>query len=277
MDATADRFAEAESRELVNQILIASESRGVRSSRYDVASQGLPVRASVAEGYERWASSYDCDPNPLLNLEERKLTALLPELTGKRVLDLACGTGRWLEKVSAKGAGLSVGVDLSSAMLTVAQGKAAITGRLAKADCEKLPFRASVFDLVLCSFAIGHIHDLGATVRELARVTKAGADVFVSDLHREAYARGWRTGFRDSRGATQIETSSRTAEEIVRAFYTAGFECLTHIPLCLGEPEKPIFALAGKSDLYRAACQVPAVLLCHFRRASAGAGARAGQ
>jgi ubiquinone/menaquinone biosynthesis C-methylase UbiE len=271
MDATADRLAETESRELVNQISITSERREVGSSHHNVVSQALPFRVSVEEGYKRWAPSYDLDPNPLVNLEERKLTALLPELTGKRVLDLACGTGRWLEKVSANGAGLSVGVDLSTAMLTIAKTKAAITGRLTRADGEKLPFRASVFDLVMCSFAVGHIEDLGATARELARVTRAGADVFISDLHHEAYTRGWRTGFRDSRGSTQIETSSRTAEEIIRAFYTGGFECLTHVPLCLGEPEKPIFGLAGKGDLFRAACQVPAVLLCHFRRRSAGA------
>jgi hypothetical protein len=106
-------------------------------------------------------------------------------------------------------------------------------------------------------------------VRELARVAKFGADVFVSDLHSEAYARGWRTGFRDSRSAVQIEMSPRTAEEIIRAFYGAGFECLTHIPLCVGEPERRIFAQAGKSYLFTRACQVPAVLVCHFRRRSA--------
>jgi hypothetical protein len=87
----------------------------------------------------------------------------------------------------------------------------------------------------------------------------------VSDLHPEGYARGWRTGFRDSGGAAQIEMSPRTAEEIIRAFYSGGFECLTHVPLCLGEPEKPIFARGGESHLFARACQVPAVLVCHFR------------
>ena len=69
-------------------------------------------------------------------------------------------------------------------------------------------------------------------VRELARVMKPDSDVFVSDLHSEAYARGWRTGFRDGPGSCQIETLPRTAEEIVSVFHSAGFECLTHLPLC---------------------------------------------
>jgi ubiquinone/menaquinone biosynthesis C-methylase UbiE len=263
MDTAVYRPAEAENREPVSQISITSASRIIRSSHDDAAP---PARVSAEEGYERWAPTYDHAPNPLLHLEERKLVALLPNLSDKHVLDLACGTGRWLQKLSARGAALGVGVDFSTAMLRVAERKAAISGRLARADCQSLPFQDSVFDLVVCSFALGHVLDLGAMVRELARVAKTGAHVLVSDLHPEAYARGWRTGFRDSSSAVQIEMLPRTAEEIIQAFYAGGFECLTHVPLCLGEPEKPIFVQAGKEDFFDAACRMPAVLLCNFRR-----------
>ena len=266
MDTAVYRLAKAESRESVNQASITPVSAVIPSSKQDAGLSVAPVCVSVEEGYERWAATYDDAPNPLLHLEERKLTALLPYLGGKCTLDLACGTGRWLEKLSGMGTGLQVGVDLSAAMLRVAGKKAAVHGRLARADCLSLPFQASVFDLVVCSFALGHVPDLGQALSELARVTKAGAYVVVSDLHPEAYERGWRTGFRDSHNVVRIETTPRSAEEIVRAFYSAGFECLTHLPLCLGEPEKPIFARAGKGHLFARACQVPAVLVCHFRR-----------
>ena len=266
MDTALYRPAETESRKPVNQIRTMPEAGAVGLSTYTTASSLAPACVSVEEGYERWAPSYDDAPNPLLHLEQRKLAPLLPDLSGKYVLDLACGTGRWLEKLSVQGTNRGVGVDLSSAMLQVADKKAAITGRLARADCQSLPFQRSIFDLVVCSFAVGHIHDLDALVCELARVTKPGADVLVSDLHPEAYARGWRTGFRDSRSAIQIEMSPRTAEQIVRVFYTGGFECLTHIPLCLGEPERPMFVQAGKENFFEAACRIPAVLLFHFRR-----------
>jgi ubiquinone/menaquinone biosynthesis C-methylase UbiE len=229
---------------------------------------------SVVEGYDRWAPSYDHACNPLLNLEERKLAALLPNLSGKRVLDLACGTGRWLERISTQGSDPGVGIDLSAAMLRVAGRKPAIAGRLARADCLTLPFRSSVFDLVLCSFALGHLRDLGALVCELARVTKPGGAVFVSDLHSEAYAQGWRVGFRDCCGAVEIEMLPRAAEEIVQAFHSGGFECLTHVPLCLGEPERPMFAHAGKSHLFAQACQVPAVVFCHFTLSPSTTGSR---
>jgi len=229
---------------------------------------------SVAEGYERWAPAYDRDPNPLLAREERHLCPLLASLQNKRVLDLACGTGRWLERLVVQGCVSGVGIDRSPTMLRVADRKRAITGRLARAACESLPFRSGVFDLAICSFALGHIRDLGSMVRELARVTRPEADLFVSDLHPDAYDRGWRVGFRDQSSAVQIETFSRATGEILRPFCSHGFECLTQAPLWLEEPEKPIFVRAGKSDRFAQACQSPAVLVLHFRKLDSPDGGR---
>ena len=234
----------------------------LRQQPQAAASQELAL-VGPREGYKRWAATYDQFPNPLLAREERYIMPLLPDLTGKDVLDLACGTGRWLQKLLQRGARSGVGIDYSTAMLRVANRKAAIPGQLACADCLKLPFRPAVFDLAVCSFALSHIQDLRQMARELARVMKPNAIVFVSDLHPEAYARGWKTGFRDGRGACQIETVPAAAEEIVRAFYSGGFECLTRIALCLGEAEERIFIEAGKRDSFEL-FRVPAVLSCQF-------------
>jgi ubiquinone/menaquinone biosynthesis C-methylase UbiE len=236
------------------------------SGGHELPTTGCSSPVTAAEGYERWAPLYDDGPNPLLAREERHLLPLLVDLHDKQILDLACGTGRWLDKLMAHGAASGVGIDCSAAMLRVAAKKDAITGRLARATCESLPFSAAVFDLAICSFALGHIRDLGSMVRELARVTKPGADVFVSDLHPEAYARGWRVGFRDKATAVQIEMLPRLAEEIVPAFCSKGFECLAHAPLRLGDPEAPLFARAGKVHSFAETCQLPAVLVCHFKR-----------
>ena len=185
---------------------------------------------------------------------------------GATVLDLACGTGRWLEKVMARGCESGVGVDGSAAMLRVARGKREIAGRLAQATCEVLPFREAVFDLVICSFALGHLRDLRCMVRELARVMKPGADCLVSDLDPNTYAEGWRVGFRDQDAMVQIEMHPRTAVEIIQVFCANGFECLRRVPLWLGEEEKPIFARAGKTLSFADCCRFPAILVCHFKR-----------
>jgi ubiquinone/menaquinone biosynthesis C-methylase UbiE len=227
---------------------------------------GESGQVSAAEGYEWWAATYDHAPNPLLAREERYLSALLPDLYNKTILDLACGTGRWLERLLPRSCRSGVGIDYSSAMLRVAGEKPAIRGRLARAGCESLPLPSDCFDLAICSFAAGHIHDMESVARELGRVMKAGADVFVTDLHSEAYARGWRVGFRSGVTAVQIETHPRTADEIVRVFGVNSFQCEMHETLWLGEPERPIFERAGKLDAFIEACRWPAVLVCHFRR-----------
>ena len=221
---------------------------------------------SAAEGYERWAPIYDHEPNPLLSREERHLFPLLANLRKRRLLDLACGTGRWLQRLSSQGSELGVGLDRSGAMLRVASRKSEITGRLTRAACESLPFRGGVFELALCSFALGHFADVELIASELARVTAPGADLFVSDLHPDAYDLGWRVGFRDKSSAVQIETVSRSIEDIIQTFRSNGFESQTHVALWLEEPEKPIFERAGKSDLFAEACQSPSILVFHFRR-----------
>jgi len=221
---------------------------------------------SFAEGYERWASTYDGAPNPLLACEERYVAPLLTELGEKSVLDLACGTGRWLERVTALGCSSGVGLDCSSAMLRVAAGKNGIRRRLVRATCECLPFPDAGFDLAICSFALGHIADLGSAAHEIARVTRTGADVLVSDLHPAAYAQGWRVGFRDGEAPVQIEMWSRPVDEIVQTFCSNGFECRSRASLWLGAPEEALFAQAGKLDSFADACQLPAVLVCQFRR-----------
>jgi len=49
----------------------------------------------VIEGYDKWASTYDQDPNPLIALEERVTLEFIGNVKDQRVLDLGCGTGRY--------------------------------------------------------------------------------------------------------------------------------------------------------------------------------------
>ena len=228
----------------------------------------FPFLMGVRDGYERWAPTYDHLPNPLLAREERYVVPLLPSLRNCCVLDLACGTGRWLTRLSATGARPAVGVDLSSAMLRVAGDKKGLSGRVVQGDCLRLPFQSSIFDFSICSFALGHFQDLRSAAAEFSRVMKPDADLFVTELHPEAYARGWRTGFRDEQSAVQLHTLPHSVEDIFSAFNSAGCGCITHVGLCLGEPERLIFADAGRQHLFQAACRVPAVLFCHFKRVS---------
>jgi ubiquinone/menaquinone biosynthesis C-methylase UbiE len=184
----------------------------------------------------------------------------------KLVLDLACGTGRWLQNLVALGARSGVGVDFSAAMLRIAAIKPAIACRLTRADCTRLPFPAGLFDFAICSFALGHFHDLRAVSGEFATILRPGADLVLSDVHPDAYARGWRTGFRQERIALEIQTVHHSFAEILEQFGSSGFDCCDLLSESLGEPERPLFIRAGREHLFQSACKIPAVFIARFRR-----------
>ena len=56
-------------------------------------------------------------------VEKPTMFSLLPNLSGKRVLDLGCGTGEHLAHYLAKGARQVVGLDLSERMLEAAEAR----------------------------------------------------------------------------------------------------------------------------------------------------------
>ena len=229
---------------------------------------GETICTSVQEGYARWAPTYDRDPNPLLALEERQLKLMLPRLEGKRVLDLACGTGRWLAWLMAAGAGSGVGVDFSPAMLAVAKAKFAGNSRLVRANCGAIPFARAAFDLVVCSFAVGHISDLQPVAREVGRVAAAGADVFVSDVHPWAHGQGWRTGFRDRRGAAQIATWPRPTHEFLAPGFPPDLIAPSGSSADSVNRSGKCSCAQAKGREFDGLCRVPAVLMCHFERSA---------
>ena len=63
------------------------------------ATDRLEHRLSNETAFNEWAHVYDKGANPLVALEERFLKGLMPSIEGKDVLDVGCGTGRWLERL----------------------------------------------------------------------------------------------------------------------------------------------------------------------------------
>jgi SAM-dependent methyltransferase len=78
------------------------------------------------------------------------LHALLTEhgRTGKRLLDVACGTGKSFEPFVARGFSVT-GCDISAGMLAQARNRASPGVRLVQADARNLPALGE-FDVVLC-------------------------------------------------------------------------------------------------------------------------------
>jgi ubiquinone/menaquinone biosynthesis C-methylase UbiE len=219
---------------------------------------------SLEEGYARWAKSYDDDPNPLHALEERHLMGLLPQLHEKFVLDVGCGTGRWLRKLLMQGVA-GVGIDLSREMLARGASRAVLQGRLIRGTCLALPFNSHIADIIICSLMINHVENLQALCGEIARVARPHADLFVTDFHPEAQSRGWRRRFRQGNQVLEIPNLPHAIHEIHEAFEAVGFENLQTLEPRLGASERDIFQARGKSNLFDTACAAPVIFISHYQ------------
>ncbi len=132
-----------------------------------------------------------------MRAEEKAMLELAPDLRDKAVLDLACGTGRYAQRLKDRGARLVVGIDLSPEML--AQTDKCIA-QFALADLSQLPITNYLFDLVVCGLAIGHAENLPRAIAESARVLKPGGALLYSDFHPLGYLAGWRREFNGRNG-----------------------------------------------------------------------------
>jgi ubiquinone/menaquinone biosynthesis C-methylase UbiE len=149
----------------------------------DADAAGLPIEElPAAEGYAAWAATYDGNGSDLMyEFEERAVRTLLDELPRGSALDAACGTGRHLSYLEARGHRIS-GFDGSPEMLAVARGKAP-AAELAVGTLDAIPWTDGSFDVVVCALALAHLPDLTPAIAELARVLRPGGRLVISDPH----------------------------------------------------------------------------------------------
>ena len=96
---------------------------------------------------------------------------------GGVVVDVGCGTGRALAELrrAAGPAGTVIGLDLTPEMLAVARARARDCGAaLVLADARRLPLASASVDAVFAAGLVRHLPDIGAGLRQLARVSKPG-------------------------------------------------------------------------------------------------------
>lgn len=132
-------------------------------------------------GYARWAETYDRPGNPLINVEQTELWALLEDSPVGRALDAACGTGRHSAHLAELGHDVT-GVDGSPEMLEIARDRVP-KARFLEGDLHALPVEDGEVDLAVCALALGHCDDLQAPIAELTRVVRPGGRIVLSDLH----------------------------------------------------------------------------------------------
>lgn len=216
------------------------------------------MRMSALEGHRLWAPGYDSTLNPVLALETRMLKQLLCPIASTCFIDVACGTGRWMTYVRQQGAKV-FGIDFCTEMLTEAEKKPELSGRSALAEASRLPIRARVADIVLCSFAAGYFPYLNRAVAEMARILKPQGKLIISDLHPVAVSAGWTRSFRRDDLVVEMEHYHPSIDEFQSASEGAGLQLRIQIESGFGDPERSLFITAGKEQNFENVSAIPAV------------------
>jgi ubiquinone/menaquinone biosynthesis C-methylase UbiE len=185
-----------------------------------------PQASSVRTGYDRWASIYDSERNPLIGLEEPVVRETLGDVAGLAVLDLGCGTGRHSVWLASAGATVT-GVDFSEGMLEEARRKpgAEAVRFLAHDLHQPLPFAAGSFDRVVSGLVLEHLRDLDAFFAEARRVLRAGGRAVVSGMHPAMFLKGVQARFTDPASGEKVQPGSyaHSIGDLAMAAVRAGF------------------------------------------------------
>ena len=190
-------------------------------------------------------------------VDDLELDVLTPYASGRRVLEIGCGTGLILSRI-AKVAESAVGVDLSPGMLEQARARGL---EVIEGSATELPFEDASFDTV-CSFKVlAHVEPIEVAFKEAARVVKPGGHLVL-----ELYNR-WSLRYlaRQIAGARSIGKAHR--EDDIGTRWDSPREAIARLP-----PELEVERVAGVRVVTPAAAvhRVPLVrsVFAHAERAS---------
>jgi demethylmenaquinone methyltransferase/2-methoxy-6-polyprenyl-1,4-benzoquinol methylase len=128
--------------------------------------------APLGPSYDRVGAALSFGQDPLWR---RFLVARLPR-DGGHVLDVATGTGLVAAELLRRGHRVT-GVDQSAEMLKCARQRFGDQVGLVEASAEAMPFADATFDHLTVTYLLRYVDDPGATLAELARVTRPGGVV----------------------------------------------------------------------------------------------------
>lgn len=145
------------------------------------------VKQKIVAAYEEMADSYNAliDHKPHNAYYDRPNTLkLIPEVTGKNILDAACGPGKYAQILIEMDATVT-GFDISPKMVAHARERNKGLGNFFVHDMS-CPFdllEDQSFDIVVCALALHYLEDWNLTIQEFYRVLKPNGSLVLSVEH----------------------------------------------------------------------------------------------
>jgi ubiquinone/menaquinone biosynthesis C-methylase UbiE len=122
-----------------------------------------------------WTAKADTYDDFFAKITKQAVDAILialGDLEGKRLLDVACGTGHLAGAASSRGAEAE-GIDFTAAMVAQAADNYPDC-TFTEGDAEHLPYEDGRFDAVACSFGLLHLENADTAIQEAHRVLRPG-------------------------------------------------------------------------------------------------------
>jgi ubiquinone/menaquinone biosynthesis C-methylase UbiE len=140
-----------------------------------------------ANDYDQWAAErqkrlISGENLPHAYVEKPAMRNLLPNLKGKRVLLLGCGTGEESQLLAEFGASDMTGIDLSKESIRLAS-QTYPDIRFEVGDMHRLDFQAESFDFIYSSLTIHYSDKPKEVYQELHRVLRPGGSLQFSVGH----------------------------------------------------------------------------------------------
>jgi ubiquinone/menaquinone biosynthesis C-methylase UbiE len=201
-----------------------------------------PVSGSSVDAYNSFAEAYSAQSEAsLVNgyYMHPAIMSLAGDVTGRRVLDVGCGSGPIAAKLRDQGATVT-GLDSSAGMLELARRRLGPDTDLHLADLAgPLPFPDSTFDDVIAALVLHYLEDWTRPLAELRRVLKPGGRLIaavdhpfaIELLHRQetgqaAYfeTRSWTEEWTYGGHSATMTFWTRPLHAMTDAFTAAGFK-----------------------------------------------------
>ena len=132
---------------------------------------------SVQEYYDRYHYSDVRIKARTVSWHTRLIARRLGVLHGKRVLDVACGLGEWLDLLGRHGA-LTSGIDISERAVQACRDYLP-TADIRHGSADLLPWADASFDLVTCLGSLEHFPDPSLALEEMVRVAVDDAQFLI--------------------------------------------------------------------------------------------------
>ena len=141
--------------------------------------QARRLFAPLGETYDRYSRLLSLGQDPRWR---RFLASRVHVAADESVLDVATGTGAVAIEIARRSGCRVVGLDQSAEMLAAGRERVAAAGiadriELVDGRAEALPFPDASFAAGTFTYLLRYVDDPGATLRELARVVRAGGTV----------------------------------------------------------------------------------------------------